>query len=694
MNLQKLFFPDSLAVIGASGQEGKLGYNVLRNLLDHGYEGNIYPVNPKYDEIEGLKAYESVGKIQGKVDAAVSIVPAHVTPEVVKGCFEKGVEFVSVQSAGFSEKGGEGKEIERELESLVDEYESHILGPNCTGVINTHNGLCQSIGRVGDLGVGNVGLIAQAGVYAAGILWGLRKIMDFSMIATIGNKLDIDETDLLKFMKNEESVEVITLYLEDIEQGKDFLDLVTEIVEEKPIILLKGGRTEEGKKTATTHTASIGGSREVYETIFREGGIITAEDNDHMFDIARGFSKQPLPETDQMMVITYSGSQGITATDTLNEHGLGLAQLQDETKEQIIDEIPAVIEGTNPADLTFDQTPERVKKIIEVAQADKQVGGFIINLQPELLGQYADEFADLDSGGKPVLISVTGREFAMDTVTKMENIDYPVFATPERAANVAARMWEFNSRVTVKGSIPALKVHQEKVEEIVKGFLEEDRFVIGGYRALEIFDAYGIPIVDNYLATDPGEALTKFQGIDGPVCMKVESPEVVHKSDAGGVRLHVDENPESVFREIVDTVVRKTGIGENEIEGISLQPMLTGGKETLIGSTYEDILGGHLVRFGLGGKYTEVFRDVSARTSPLSSREAEVLIEETSYIKKLMRGAREEEPCDEELVKESLLRLSQLVEDFPEIQEVEANPLLVWPSGAAVIDARLRLREN
>lgn len=694
MNLEKLFYPKSLAVIGASDKEGKLGYNVLRNLINHEYNGKIYPVNPKYDEIQGLEAFESVSEIEGNVDAAVSIVPAFSTPDVVEECFKKGIKFVSVQSAGFGESGEEGEKIKNELKNLVEKYDSHILGPNCTGIINVNNGMCQSIGQVGELEPGNVGLIAQAGVYATGILWGLRKIMDFSMIATIGNKLDIDETDVLKYMGNEESIDVITLYLEDIERGGKFLDIAKDIVPDKPIILLKGGRTEEGQKTATTHTGSIGGPKEVYDTIFHEAGIIQAENNDHMFDLARAFSKQPLPKAGRMMVITYSGSQGITATDTLNENGLELAALQENTKKEIEETIPDIIEGSNPADLTFDQTPEQVREIIETAKEDEEVGGFIANLQPEILDKYVKEFEGLKNGEKPVLISVTSREFAMDEIVDMENIGYPVFATPERAAKVASEMWDYNSQEVGDVSQEKFEVNEKRAKEIIEKSFREDREMISGFRALEIFESYGIPIVEHYLAEDPEEASKIVDELNDPVAMKIESKDITHKTDVGGVELDVEENVGSVFKEIKNRVISKAGINENQIDGISIQPMLTQGKETLIGSTYENIVNRHIIKFGLGGKYTEVFRDTAAKTVPLDSKDAEEMIKETDYIKELLQGVRGEEACDEDLIKNSLLRLSQLVEDFPEIKEVEANPFLVQSDGAAVIDARLRLNKK
>ncbi|MFP4197942.1 MAG: acetate--CoA ligase family protein [Methanomassiliicoccales archaeon] len=364
MNLNKLFYPRTLAVVGASNTEGKLGYNVMRNLLDHGFQGRIFPVNPKSGEVQGVKAYPSVSAIDEEVDAAVTIVPAAVTPQVVEECFRNGIEFVTVEAAGFGETGEKGKVIEEELLSLVNEYGGRLLGPNCTGVINVSHGLCESIGLVGELRSGNVGLVAQAGVYAAGILWGLRAIMDFSMIATIGNKLDLNETDILEFMGQDNSVQVVAMYLEDVRDGKRFLEVAREVVKRKPVIVLKGGRTEAGQAKAVTHTAAIGGSREAYQALFEEAGVIQAGDNDHLFDLARGFSKQPLPSGEGMMVITYSGSQGITTTDTLAENGLRVAELSKGTRKRMQEWIPEMVAAVNPADLTFDQYPEQVRALV------------------------------------------------------------------------------------------------------------------------------------------------------------------------------------------------------------------------------------------------------------------------------------------------------------------------------------------
>jgi acyl-CoA synthetase (NDP forming) len=692
MNLQKLFYPRSLAVIGASNTPGKLGYNVLKNLIDHGFEGKIFPVNPKGGLVQGIQAYRSVSDIGDEIDAAVTIVPAAITPKVVQECFSRGIEFVTIEAAGFGELGAKGKQIEQKLNNLVNEYNCHILGPNCSGIINVNNGLCQPIGLVGDLRLGNVGLIAQAGVYASGILWGLRNIMDFSMIATIGNKIDIDETDVLEFMGKDPSIKVIAMYLEDIRRGERFLEVARDIPSHKPIIVLKGGRTEEGKAKAVTHTAAIGGSRQSYEAVFEEAGIIQARDNDHLFDMVRGFSKQPLPSTDRMMVISYSGSQGITATDALSEMGAGLADLSKVTKQSMKEHIPDLVAAINPADLTFDQNPEQVRKIIEIAARDENVGGIIANLQPEMLDGYVDEMKDLDSDGKPVVFSITGKEFAMDGVIGLEALGFPVYSTPERASEVLAIMHRHSINNIKPRDLKVFQVDRGKVSRVLTAARKMGMVTVGGFGAFQILKAYGIPVAECYMARTPEEAEELCSSLEGPLVFKIESSRVLHKSDLGGVELGVTGDFGSIFSGIIERVMTRCPyLTRKDIDGILIQPMLKGGKEVLIGCTYEQALGCHIIKFGLGGKYTEIFGDVSNGVVPLDEMRAKRMVRDTKYIGRLLEGQRGEDPYDIQGVEDALMRFSQLVMDFPEIREIEANPFVVWHSGGIVIDARFAL---
>jgi acyl-CoA synthetase (NDP forming) len=688
MNLNHLFYPRSLAIIGASDKPGKLGYNVLRNLIDHGYEGSIYPINPKGGTIQGLKAHRCVGEIDDDIDAAVAIVPAVHTVKVVEECFQKGIKFVTIESAGFGELGDRGRRIETDLETLIDEHGGHILGPNCSGIINVNNGLCQSIGLVGDLRPGNVGLIAQAGVYAAGILWGLRNIMDFSMIATIGNKMDIDETDILGFMGADPTVSVIAMYLEDIRRGNDFLRVAREVTPNKPIVVLKGGRTEEGKARAITHTAALGGSDQAYEAIFHDGGVIIANDNDHLFDLVRGFSKQPLPSTDGVMVITYSGSQGITATDRLNENGMRLATLSEGTARRIGEIVPDMVATINPADMTFDQSPSQVKDLVEAAALDPNVGSILVNLQPEILADYVVEMERVETHGKPMVISVSGREFVMEHVVEMERKGVPVYSTTERAAEVLASMWRYSCE-----RLATLRSEPDARDDPVNGVLDSiNDGTVGGNEVFKILEAYGIGVVECRIAKSPEEAESIAGDYGGPVVYKIESPRLLHKSDAGGVMIDIRSDFREAYTLLRERVIdAMPDLDESDIDGICIQPMLRGGREVLIGCTLDRATGSHIMKVGTGGKYTEIFRDVVNGVVPIDAKGAMSMIERTRYIGRLLEGARGDPPSDIGAVVDVIVRLSRLVQDHPSIVEIEINPLLVWESGVAVVDARMAI---
>ncbi|NLL57956.1 MAG: acyl-CoA synthetase, partial [Firmicutes bacterium] len=321
-SLQKLFYPGSIAVLGASDTPGKLGWNVFHNLLYHRFAGKLYPVNIKAKTVQGVPAVSSIGEIEESVDAAIILVPAAQTVQAFEECCRKGIKMIIIESAGFAETGESGKGVEKELRQLAEKYNCRFVGPNCSGIINTHHNVVQSIGVVGDLRKGNIGLVAQAGVYAAGMLWGVRHIMDFAVVATIGNKADINETDILEYLGEDDHVKVICMYLEDVKTGRRFIDVARRITAEKPVIVLKSGRTEAGKKAVSSHTASLAGNDIIYDAALRQAGIIRATDNDHMFGLARAFSKQPLPLGEGVMVISYTGSLGVAAADALSMNGM------------------------------------------------------------------------------------------------------------------------------------------------------------------------------------------------------------------------------------------------------------------------------------------------------------------------------------------------------------------------------------
>ena len=354
---------------------------------------------------------------------------------------------IVIESAGFAETGESGESIEKGLKRLAEKYDCRFVGPNCSGIINTHHNMVQSIGAVGELRKGNIGLIVQAGVYAAGMLWGMPHIMDFAVVATIGNKADINETDILEYLGEDNNVEVICMYLEDVKSGRRFVDVAREITPGKPIIVLKSGRTEAGKKAVSSHTASLAGNDTIYDAAFRQAGIIRARDNDHMFGLARAFSRQPLPLGEGVLVISYTGSLGVAAADALSLNGMKPAELDTEISQQLRKILPAYVGCNNPVDFTFDMNAEQVRKTIEIGLRSKEISSVIVILQAEILDSYVKEFKKIDFQGKPILSCVPCKEFAMNEVIELEQSGIPVYSTPEEAAEVLSTMYRYGASV-------------------------------------------------------------------------------------------------------------------------------------------------------------------------------------------------------------------------------------------------------
>ena len=446
-DLHDLFYPKSIAVIGASGTRGKLGWNVFTNLVCHNFEGKLYPINPKAEEIHGIKAYPRISDVPEPVDVAIILVSASVTPDVVKECCNCGIKYIVVESAGFAEMGEEGRRLEQEMKAIADSYGVRLLGPNCSGIINTHCCMVQSIGIVDALSKGSIGLVSQAGVCAAGMLWGLRQIMDFGIVATIGNKLDINETDMLSEVSQDKNINVICMYLESVKGGRRFVDVAKQVSMTKPVIVLKSGRTDAGKKAVTSHTASLAGNDQVFSGVFRQGGIIRASDYEHMFNLAKAVSKQPLPERDGVFIITYAGSLGVISADAVTDNGMRLSDLEPGLKERLRGLLPEYVGGLNPVDYTFSMDGETVKKTIEIGVESADVGSFIVVLQAEILGSYVDPLKSIDYKGKPIMACVAGKEFAMEDVIKMEKAGIPVYSTPEQCADAISVMFRHAQRI-------------------------------------------------------------------------------------------------------------------------------------------------------------------------------------------------------------------------------------------------------
>jgi len=445
-SLRDFFYPKSIAVIGASDVRGKLGYNVFRNLVHHEFPGRLYPINPGKESILGIKAYRSILDVEEPVDVAVVIVPAKAAETAIANCCTKGVRYIVVEAAGFAESGEEGKVAQARIEKIIRRHGCRVLGPNCSGVINTHHNMVQSIGLLSDLKKGNVGMVAQAGVYAAGILTGLSNVLDFGIVATIGNKMDINETDILEYLSDDDCISVIVMYMEDIRNGKRFVEVASRAALRKPVIVLKSGRTEAGKKAVSSHTASLAGNDEVNNAAFRQSGVIRARDNEHLFALTRAFSKQPVPKGNGILVITYTGSLGVAATDMLYLSGMRLAVLEPYLQQRLKNVLPDYASTGNPIDCSFSMTPTQVKTLVEIGVESNDVSGFIVVLQGEILGSFVDVMKNIDYKGKPVLCCVACKEFMINDVVRMEQSGFPVYSTAEMAAEVMSQMYHYGLR--------------------------------------------------------------------------------------------------------------------------------------------------------------------------------------------------------------------------------------------------------
>lgn len=445
-SLRDFFYPKSIAVIGASDVRGKLGYNVFWNLINHDFPGRLYPINPGKDSIKGIKAYKSILDVQEPVDMAVIIVPAKAVEAAIADCCAKGIKYMVVEAAGFAESGEEGKLAQERIEKIIRQHGCRVLGPNCSGVINTHHNMVQSIGLLSDLRKGNVGMVAQAGVYAAGILTGLSNVLDFGIVATIGNKMDINETDILEYLSDDDHITVIVMYMEDIRSGKRFVDVASRAAVRKPVIVLKSGRTEAGKKAVSSHTASLAGNDEVNSAAFKQSGLIRATDNEHLFALTRAFSKQPVPKGNGVLVITYTGSMGVAATDMLYLCDMRLSTLEPYFQTRLRNALPDYANVGNPIDCSFSMTPQQVKNLIEIGIESNDVHSFIVVIQGEMLNSFVETMKNIDYKGKPVVCCVACKEFMIDGVVKMEQAGIPVYSTAETAAEVLSQMYHYGIR--------------------------------------------------------------------------------------------------------------------------------------------------------------------------------------------------------------------------------------------------------
>lgn len=699
MSFKNLLYPESIAVVGASSNPQKVGYAVLKNILDGGFEGPVYPINPKSETILNTKCYHSVTDVPGNIDCAVIVVNRDIVLSIIKDCSKKGVKAAIVISSGFGETDEKGKEAQKELVKQARLAKITMMGPNCLGLINPWQKLNAAFGQPLDK-PGEIALISQSGALITSIQdWAKENKVGFSLIASIGNKASIDEIDFFKYLQSDERTKVIAAYLEDISRGQEFMHIAERVGKTKPLVILKSGRSEAGAKAASSHTGSLAGSDEAYECAFQRLGVIRAQSIEHLFDISTALAYQPLPKKNRIAVITNAGGPGIMMSDALELSELEVVDIDDEIKTNLLKVLPESASVNNPVDVLGDADSKRYGDSLKAVLESKSVAGVIVILTPQKMtddSSIAKELVKISKDhSKPVITCFMGAETVKNGVNILRENHIPQYPVPERAARAMSEMVKYNEyKSRPLRIIERFAVNKNPVIKIIKSYKSRNLHEIGEFDAKTIMESYGMTIPEGHFASSSDEAVRFANEMRYPVAMKISSPDILHKSDIGGVKIGLGSptEVEDAFDLMMLRVKKK--MPEADIRGVLVEEMITSGKEVILGMK-KDPQFGPMLMFGLGGIFVEILKDVTFSLAPITAEECRKMIESTKTYK-LLTGVRGQRPVDIQSIITNLLQLSQLVMDFPEFEEVDINPLKVdHPGeGAYVVDARIILSKE
>ncbi|MEJ2695013.1 MAG: acetate--CoA ligase family protein [Candidatus Sulfobium sp.] len=690
--LDSLFYPRSIAVIGASHDKGKVGYSVLHNLKRFGYEGRIFGVNPKAGDILGTRVFPDIHSVDDEIDLAIVVIPAQHVAGALRDCADKGVRSAVIISSGFREGGAEGAQREEELKAIVRESGMHVVGPNCLGIINTFNSLNATF-AAGMLPKGRMAFFSQSGALGIAILdWAIGNRIGFSKFISLGNKADLNETDFIEYFIQDPETDIILGYVEDVVEGRRFLRLAKEASRVKPIILVKSGGTRAGARAASSHTGALAGSDSAFDAAFRQTGIIRAGGIEDLFETAKAFSCKKVPAGNNLLIVTNAGGPGIIAADTAEKSGIALPALSREVIGKLSSFLPKNASLYNPVDIIGDASADRYSAVLEVAIEDSRIDGFLVILTPQATISVEDAAeAVMRSSAvsdKPFITCFMGEESVRSSVEKLKRASIPNFSYPEPAVQAFRKLRDYGQWVgREKIQTTAIVADRASVSKVIREATEKGRFNLTENESRMILGSYGFRFPARYLATDPGEAAAAAEKTGFPVVMKVSSPDILHKTDVGGVKLGIRSKKEAkaAFTEITLNV--RKFMPSAFIEGISVYEAVPGGKEVITGITYDRTFG-HMIMFGLGGIYVEILKDVSFRIVPLDVFDAREMVHEIRSFP-LLKGTRGEKPVDIDAIVEAILRLSALSCDFPGIQELDINPLVVTEKETTALDARI-----
>ena len=692
MMLEGLFNPNAIAVIGASADPKKVGHAVLNNLLRFKFRGALYPVNPSRGEILGLKVYANVSDIGQPVDLAIIVIPAKFVPASLRECAAAGIKSAIVISAGFKEAGAGGTLLEEELKQISREQHIRILGPNCLGLINTANDMNATF-AADMLPKGTIGFFSQSGAMGIAIMdWAIGNDVGFSKFISLGNKADLSEIDLIEYFMNDPDTSLILGYIEDVVDGKRFIEIAQKVTKVKPIILLKSGGTEAGARAASSHTGALAGSDVAFDAAFKQTGVIRAQGVQDLFDTALAFSEGKIPAGNGLLVITNAGGPGIIAADAAERLGIKLPHMTKAHIDAVVGKLPLNASVFNPIDVIGDATSERYAVVLEQAAKDPNVDGILVILTPQAMTDMEKTAAAVittaKSTEKPVITSFMGAKRVRAGIELLKAASIPNFSYPELAVKAFKRLADQRAWTAVAGDEAVTCWHNvDAAADTIASILKNGVTQVGEDEAMQILTYYGFQFPKRALARTSKEAVQIASQIGFPVVMKISSPDILHKTDVGGVRVNVKtpNKAEDAFLEITSNARRI--MPDAFIKGVMISEMLKGGKEVILGVTYDRTFG-HMIMFGLGGIYVEVLKDVAFRIVPVTRQNAVAMVNEIKTIG-LLRGARGEPPADIDAIAGSIVNLSCLVTDFPEIQELDVNPLMVMEQGAMALDARI-----
>ncbi len=697
--LDKIMKPKSIAVVGASTKPKTIGSEIMQRLRDYKFNGNIYPVNPKGGMIEGFQAYSSIAEIPGEVDLAIIVVNAKFVLDTIEQCNAKGIKGLCIITAGFKETGKEGAEMEKQLLAKVQEYGMRCVGPNCLGVLNTNPEIMMDGTFAESLPVrGDIGFVSQSGALGGGILNILKDLnLGFAQFVSIGNQADVNAETMLEYWENDDDVKQILLYMESIQNPANFRKLATRITKKKPILALKAGRSAAGASAASSHTGSLAGADKAAAALLNQSGVIREFSLKNLFANAKAFSNCPIPKGNRVAIITNSGGPGIMATDAICESGMEMAKITDETKDKLRSFLPSAASVKNPIDMIASAPIEHYTQTLETVIADENVDMIMVIYLPFLGLKDIDVAKALmeikaKNPTKPILgVFMTTSEF-FTAISEMD-VNMPFYMYAEEAAEALARLDQQRQWMEKPvGKTPCYDVDKAKVEAILRASVKEGRDQLTTLESIDVLQAYGIRACKYGLATNEEEVVNLGNSIGYPVVMKMTSKTTSHKTDVGGVVVNIrsEEQLRNEYKGLLERLEAKGLI--DGLEGVIIQEMVKGNREMVCGIA-TDPQYGPMMMFGLGGVFVEALKDVTFRIAPLTDIDASEMVRSVKAYK-LLQGARGTKPAQIEQIEETLLRLSQLVNDFKFIDELDINPLLVSEStgeGIAV-DGRIKVR--